>query len=56
MIPKVADFYHEDKEPDFQVLLEKGVIGVFLKATEGRFETDPAYARRFRDALRIKGA
>lgn len=46
IVPKVADFYHEDREPDFHHLRSLGIIGVIHKATEGRTEVDPAYDRR----------
>src|SRR5258708_26073392 len=46
MIPKVADFYHGDKDADFQAVKADGMVAIFLKASEGGMMQDPAYVHR----------
>jgi lysozyme len=46
IIPKVADFYHGDEDPDFQALKADGMVAIFLKASQGADFKDPTYARR----------
>jgi GH25 family lysozyme M1 (1,4-beta-N-acetylmuramidase) len=44
--PMVVDIYHDDKVTSFAAAHKDGIRGVIHKATQGRTNRDPAYARR----------
>lgn len=54
IVPKVADFYHDDPTPDWKALADAGIIGIIHKCTQGTDFKDPTYASR-REAAELRG-